>query len=698
MGPPEQPVAADLIRFGAGLRDFALYRTLRRLAPEPNAEGLTELLRNFGTLVGPSEEPSAPCPRCVGKQIPTALVSELVPLQRLVQGLDEAQRRDLRNRVNRYLSEVERTRDGDFPEVSATCPFLDGVGCLAGSARPLSCRGGERPAGFSEVPARAFQLGHQVGLRVLGLDHHRVELGATLTQLLDDPGWVDSYFKGDPVFREQGVFEPSRDPAIEMAKAFLGKPEPSGFPAKDEVAERSLEIAKIHGAKSAIDTLFGTSAAQQLARLQLPLAYRTEDEIDEWRGHFSSMVDTISSTVLDPIEAFDALRRHMTFAIPYHGRSDRAILKHHGARLIAPIVARALPDLVEPLDSRPAGGRIRVGYVGANLRDHNAGAWALGWIANHERDIESFVVLTRPLKDSLSPRFRQAAGHYYVLPGDVPSTARFIKSLNLDILIYTDIGLDGSTYQFAGMRLAPIQCTAWGHPVTSGLPTIDYFLSSEMMEPDGAQDGYSERLVKLPGSGQFLYKRAPTRSEKRRSDFGLPEGFLALVPQALPKMVPRMDPLFARISQALTNPPVFFDSPEPACNDLTKERFEKAGIRAHWLPRMTPYEYRRVVELSDVLIDPPVFNGGMTTLEALGYGKPVVTLPGEFMRGRFGLTFLTQANMGSLIARDEDEFVRLAADRHAQAEAVSGANFDGPFADVKATHGLNDWIRRVARG
>ena len=61
--------------------------------------------------------------------------------------------------------------------------------------------------------------------------------------------------------------------------------------------------------------------------------------------------------------------------------------------------------------------------------------------------------------------------------------------------------MDPLMTQLAALRLAPIQCVTWGHPVTSGLPTVDYFLSSELMEPKDGQDHYSERLIRLPGIG-----------------------------------------------------------------------------------------------------------------------------------------------------------------------------------------------------
>ena len=50
---------------------------------------------------------------------------------------------------------------------------------------------------------------------------------------------------------------------------------------------------------------------------------------------------------------------------------------------------------------------------------------------------------------------------------------------------------------FAHMRLAPVQINTWGHSVTSGIPTIDYYFSSELYEIPEAQNNYSEKLIKM---------------------------------------------------------------------------------------------------------------------------------------------------------------------------------------------------------
>jgi len=61
--------------------------------------------------------------------------------------------------------------------------------------------------------------------------------------------------------------------------------------------------------------------------------------------------------------------------------------------------------------------------------------------------------------------------------------------------------MDSMTLRLAAHRLAPLQVASWGHPITTGLPTIDLYFSGEMLEAPDADTHYRERLVRLPGTG-----------------------------------------------------------------------------------------------------------------------------------------------------------------------------------------------------
>src|SRR5205814_6934306 len=99
---------------------------------------------------------------------------------------------------------------------------------------------------------------------------------------------------------------------------------------------------------------------------------------------------------------------------------------------------------------------------------------------------------------------------------------QIVAQQRLDILHYTDIGMGERSYTLAATRLAPIQCVTWGHPMTTGLPSVDYFISSEDLDAPDAQDHYTEKLVRLGHMAVFYMRPARPVQLKPRDAFGCP--------------------------------------------------------------------------------------------------------------------------------------------------------------------------------
>jgi predicted O-linked N-acetylglucosamine transferase (SPINDLY family) len=297
----------------------------------------------------------------------------------------------------------------------------------------------------------------------------------------------------------------------------------------------------------------------------------------------------------------------------------------------------------------------------------------------------------------VSLEFKRYANHFHHLTGNVPANARFIKSLGLDALVYTDIGMSGRNYQYATMRLAPVQCTAWGHPITSGLPTIDYYLSSDLMEPENGQDHYREKLVRLPNSGLCYPRSSVPPLRMAKEDFGLDSGPLYLSCQNPMKYLPRWDFIYREICERTGRPIVFVESPSPLPIHIVRERVRAAGVNAIWLPGLGGVDFLNLVRIADVCLDTPGWNGGNTTIQALAEGRPIVTLPGDFMRGRHSLAFAQLANVSELVASGPDEFIVMACDLERCRAAVSSLQADNLFEDKKPVQALDSIFESICR-
>ena len=107
------------------------------------------------------------------------------------------------------------------------------------------------------------------------------------------------------------------------------------------------------------------------------------------------------------------------------------------------------------------------------------------------------MFLAPVVDDALSREIRDQADFAVVVPNSLQRAREVIAALELDILFYQDIGMDTLSYFLAFSRLAPAQCMGWGHPVTCGIPAMDFFISTEAFEPSGGEKHYNERLLKM---------------------------------------------------------------------------------------------------------------------------------------------------------------------------------------------------------
>ena len=230
--------------------------------------------------------------------------------------------------------------------------------------------------------------------------------------------------------------------------------------------------------------------------------------------------------------------------------------------------------------------------------------------------------------------------------------------------------MDPLTTQIAGLRLAPIQCMAWGHPITSGLPTIDYFLSSDLMEPENAQAHYSEKLVRLPNISICYEKPSLPEPTKTRSDFQLREDAVVyLCCQSLFKYLPQFDYIFAEIAQRVPQAQFAFIASDTATitgqfQTRLRRNFANFDLDSEdycvFIPKQHRVDYLNLNLVADIFLDSFGWSGGHTTLEAIACGLPVVTCPGEFMRSRHTYGILQMIGMTEMIAQNEAEYIEIA--------------------------------------
>ncbi|MFB8788399.1 MAG: tetratricopeptide repeat protein [Potamolinea sp.] len=413
-------------------------------------------------------------------------------------------------------------------------------------------------------------------------------------------------------------------------------------------------------------------------QLMLPIIYETTEEIEDYRKQFTQgLEELIQQTSLDTPEAINnalkAVGSQTNYYLQCQGKNDLELQVRYG-QFVHQVMARQYPKWAKSIPISPIKKRvkIRVGYVSAYLRNHTVGQLMLGWIKNHnQNNFEIYCYHTGRSSDQITRQFQLYSDTFHHLPEDLEAVCKQIISDQLDILVFTDIGMHPQSTQMAGLRLAPVQCVTWGHPITSGLPTIDYFLSSELMEPENAEEHYSEKLICLPNIGIVYEKPVIPEPTKTRSDFQLREDAIVYLScQSLFKYLPQYDYIFPAIAQQVPQAQFAFLSHQSSLQITEKFRHRLQRAFAIFnlncddycviLQRQDWLGYSNLNLISDIYLDTFSWSGGHSTLEAIACNLPVVTCPGEFMRSRHSYGILQMLGVTETIATNENEYLQVA--------------------------------------
>jgi len=252
---------------------------------------------------------------------------------------------------------------------------------------------------------------------------------------------------------------------------------------------------------------------------------------------------------------------------------------------------------------------------------------------------------------------------------DYPHIARTVLDSELDILIFTDIGMEINTYLLAGLRLAPIQCALLGHASPTGLSTIDFFFSSEV-EPADAQPHYREKLIRMPAAGAAqivppgLQPGLPHSISRKK--FGIPDTAFVFVSCANGmKHVPERDYIWIEILRKVPHAYILIKPFNPGDYDRKMvERISRAGELAGAPDRIRYVggcdghnEIFALLGLANAQLDTYPFNGWTTTIEAFCLALPTVTQEGNAYRSRIGAAFLRSMGIEEGIAADAAGYI-----------------------------------------
>ena len=456
-----------------------------------------------------------------------------------------------------------------------------------------------------------------------------------------------------------------------------------------ELAAALSEDGLIDEARAAYAAAKPTAADAERLRwslaLSLPPIYADEAHVDRERQRFATGLASIASEVRletpqQAIDAYNALAVSSTYLLHYQARDNTQLQMAFGDLAARVMQARA-PAFMAPCGwaLRPRGRKTRVGIVSSHLMHHTVSRYFGRLILGLDpREFEVHVWYGGVTRDFSTERIERHAAHFVQYSGGALDLAERIRQAQLDVVVYPEIGMDPRHHVLGSMRLAPVQCALYGHPATSGLPNIDYFISGERLEPSNAQSHYRERLVLLPGIG------AAPSTPPLPGDASWIEPFsdsrpLLLCLQNPLKITPAFDRVLAEIASR-TGARIGFSVRQPGIGRLFKARIERQFVQAGldpgkslaFLPVKSHEAFLGAIRASTLVLDTSGFSGGATSLDALSVGTPVLTVEGNMARGRQTSAMLRILGCAQLIAAGDDDYAEKASELCGDELARSG--------------------------
>ncbi|KAJ0411173.1 hypothetical protein ATCC90586_008889 [Pythium insidiosum] len=354
-----------------------------------------------------------------------------------------------------------------------------------------------------------------------------------------------------------------------------------------------------------------------------------------------------------------ALARYISFTAPHllHGGRDARHVYH-----VPSMTATRSSNRSVSSDLRVHRRRIRVGFLGDSLWSHSVGLLTSGVFRSLPSDeFELFLLTfdTSPRRDHVTNAMLDALDdertHHVVLSHRSFQQAHTtIAALQLDVLVFTEIGMHPTTYFLAFARLALRSVVFWGHAVTSGIDSIDYFVSSRLFRPQpklrdarGSATGppaelqrrYSECIYEMDGL-TTAFPRPPRVNRARlsltRQALQLPTRhelpLMILLPQTLYKLHPDLDDLLNALLGAVpTSLLAVTTGGKPSLLNQLKARWRRTlppdiYRRVFFVRQLAPVEFLELAAMSDLVLDPFPVGGGRSSLEVFSVGTPIFGL------------------------------------------------------------------------
>ena len=423
------------------------------------------------------------------------------------------------------------------------------------------------------------------------------------------------------------------------------------------------EQGKVEEARNSYQHALRLRPSQPLLKFRLatlcPVIFPSAVEIDRYRKQLLGILEDFAVRgVRAGVEELFTVGPYPPYALMYQGRDDRPIKAAY---------ARAFRDCFEPMEAPHNAGKYRIGFVVTCGHEKIFLRSMRGVLQRMDKALFDINIVCSSRSVGILRGTLSDTG-ITLLPmlDDLARAPHLMRAAAFDLLYYWEVGTDAANYFLPFMRLARVQCTSWGVQVTTGIPNMDVYLSSALVEPHDADSHYSERLLRAATFLTYQYPQTLPKNGKTRMDFGFtPAQHLYLCAQQIGKFHPDFDAILACILRQDSHGIVVITADR--WGYVTRQllrRFEHNMPdvigRIAILKRLSHEDYLALVAASDVVLDPPYYGGVNTTYDSISLGKPVISIPSNFHIGRYTSACFNKMGITECVASTSDEFITLA--------------------------------------
>ena len=405
--------------------------------------------------------------------------------------------------------------------------------------------------------------------------------------------------------------------------------------------------------------------------LLLPKQCYRSDEIEAERTRLTSTLNRLLTLNLRTMPMSDYVKHfphHFGYYYTYLGQNVLPLAQAYSA-----LIYKLCPDLhAHATKTFPVRepGKIRVGFCSRLLfKNHSVCRDRMGiirYLCNDPAFEVTLFTLEKEKNVLYSKIMNETVPHRIVyLSTDLNDNIERVSDLNLDILVYPELGMCSIAFLLAHARLAPVQLNTWGHSESCGIPTIDQYVSSALFETETSQQYYSERLWAMPSLSTYYYSLdlidKPLRSPllELRVKYKLSSVYRTYgVFQTVFKYHP--DTLYIVRSLLERDPGAYIVMIADHTPDMRAHLEHHLGELTHRvriIETMVKVEYCQYMQCMDLLIDTYPFGGCNTTLDAFYFDKVVMTLPSDKLNGRFTYGFYKKMGIDEPVCTSLDDLV-----------------------------------------